>query len=61
MCLKLWNVFKEKWKNYLNSLEYEHSFIYKNETNYLLEFVDSYPAILYQNEDDVKVIAKNMK
>ena len=48
---------KKKWANYLNSLDHEYTFIYKNESNSLLKFVDSYPTILYQIKDDVKVIA----
>ena len=59
LCALSYGVFskKQKWVDYLNSLEYGYTFIYKNESNTLLKFVDSYPTILYQFEDDVKVLA----
>ena len=47
---------KEKWSNFLDSLQYDYAFIYKNQSNPILDHVDSFPVILFQQDDDIMVL-----
>ena len=42
---------KKKWKNFLSSLEYNYTFIYKNQDNDLLNNIHSFPVIILEKED----------
>ena len=58
LCKLSYGVFSKnnKWSNFLNSLEYEYSFIYKKEPNHIIENVNSFPVILYTLNDKIDVL-----
>ena len=47
---------KHIWKDFLNNLEFDYSFVYKNHDNLFLSHIQSYPIILYTKDDDINVL-----
>ena len=47
---------KKKWADFLHSLDYEYSFIYKNEDNSILKEFDSYPIILFESNNNIDIL-----
>ena len=47
---------KKQWKKFLTSLEYNYTFIYKNQNNQLLNNINSFPIILFEYKNDIEVL-----
>ena len=47
---------KKKWREFLESLDHEYIFVYKNQKHPVLSFVDSYPVVLIGEEDSARAL-----
>tara|TARA_Y100001970_G_C13961982_1_gene713641 strand:+ start:378 stop:788 length:411 start_codon:yes stop_codon:yes gene_type:complete len=58
LCKLSYGIFTKtkKWEAFLNTLEYEFSFIYKNEKTPILNHIDSFPVVLIQYDNQIDIL-----
>ena len=52
---------KKKWTDFLQSLGYDYSFVYKNEDNPILIGLQFFPVILFESNDNVEILVSRQE